>query len=108
MAVRKSKSRSTNRDDCDGESEELYRRVIRRKLDLGRTGFARRRHRKRRRRLERQVLAGTRHRLARRVPPILSNWSDTIDNSKDLLGVLIEAGDHHESPPRSLVSAGKI
>jgi len=60
MAVRQSKSRSTNSDRCDGEPEQLYQQVIRRKWDLGRTGFAGRRHYERCHRLERQVLARTR------------------------------------------------
>jgi hypothetical protein len=71
MAVRQSKSRSTNSDRCNGEPGELYQRVIRRKLDLGRTGFAGGRHYDRCHRLQQQVFAGTRRPLARRVPPIL-------------------------------------
>ena len=81
MAVRQSKSRSTNRDRCDGEPEQLYQRVIRRKWDLGRIGFAGPRHHKCCHRLQEQVLARTRR-------PLLSVFRQSCGSSD--IGLLIE------------------
>jgi len=79
-----------NMGRCDGEPEEPYTRVIRRKLDLGRTGFARHPNNELCHHLQRQVLWGTRRLLARRGPPILLPCSNIIRNCKDLLGLFIE------------------
>src|SRR5690242_4834519 len=81
MAARQSKSRSTKRHRCDGEPEQLYQRVIRRKLDLGRTGFAGRRPRECCHRLQEQVLARTRR-------PLLSVLRQSCGPSE--IGLLIE------------------
>jgi hypothetical protein len=94
--LRESKSRSTSRDRCDGEPEQLYQRVIRRQLDLGRIGFAGRRHRKCCHRLQQQVLAGTRRLLARRVPPILRSLRHRAADRG--------AGGDHKNTARSSVS----